>query len=145
LWVHFNVPPPDSQNEQNQILQGIESRYAGAENSGRVIVSYGESEQKPEITQIASTVETGYFSGIFELVQKQIMSGHKIIDGSLIGLPNPGGFTSSAEQLETTYKLFMSTSIKPLQNFMNRELKPIIQLIHPDETISLVIEQNQIL
>jgi hypothetical protein len=145
LWIHFSVPAPDSQNEQNQILQGIESRYAGAENSGRVIVSYGESEQKPEITQIASTVETGYFSGIFELVQKQIMSGHKIIDGSLIGLPNPGGFTSSAEQLETTYKLFMSTSIKPLQNFINRELEPIIQLIYPDETISLVIEQNQIL
>jgi hypothetical protein len=145
LWVHFNVPAPDSQNEQNQILQGIESRYAGAENSGRVIVSYGESEQKPDITQIASTVETGYFSGIFELVQKQILAGHKIIDGSLIGLPNPGGFTSSADQLETTYKLFMNTSIKPLQNFINRELKPVIQLIYPDQEISLVIEQNQIL
>jgi hypothetical protein len=73
------------------------------------------------------------------------MSGHKIIDGSLIGLPNPGGFTSSAEQLETAYKLFMSTSIRPLQNFINRELEPVIQLIYPDETISLVIEQNQIL
>jgi capsid portal protein len=145
LWVHFNVPAPDSQNEQNQILQGIENRYMGAENAGRVIVSYGESEQKPDITQIQSNVQDGYFSSIFELVQKQIMSGHKIIDGSLIGLPNPGGFTSSAEQLETTYKLFMNTSIKPLQNFINRELKPVIQLIYPDQEISLVIEQNQIL
>jgi hypothetical protein len=117
----------------------------GAENAGRVIVSYGESEQKPDITQIQSNVQDGYFSSIFELVQKQIMSGHKIIDGSLIGLPNPGGFTSSAEQLETTYKLFMNTSIKPLQNFINRELKPVIQLIYPDQEISLVIEQNQIL
>jgi phage portal protein BeeE len=143
--VHFNVPAPDSQMEQNQNLANIENRYAGAENSGRVIVSYGESEQKPEITQISSTVQDGYFSSIFDLVQKQIMSGHKIIDGSLIGLPNPGGFTSSAEQLETAYKLFMSTSIKPLQNFINRELEPVISLIYPDEKISLVIEQNQIL
>jgi hypothetical protein len=39
----------------------------------------------------------------------------------------------------------MSTSIKPLQNFINRELTPIIQLIHPDEEVALVIEQNQIL
>ena len=145
LWVHFNVPAPDSQNEQNQILQNIEGRYAGAENSGRVIVSYGESEQKPEITQIASTVETGYFSGIFELVQKQIMSGHKVIDGSLIGLPNPGGFSSSADQLETAYKLFMSTSIKPIQTFMNRELKPLLELMYPGQEISLVIEQNNII
>ena len=73
------------------------------------------------------------------------MSGHKIIDGSLIGLPNPGGFTSSADQLETAYKLFMSTSIKPLQNFINRELKPVIELIYPGQEISLVIEQNQII
>jgi hypothetical protein len=108
-------------------------------------VSYGESEQKPDITQIQSNVESGYFSNIFELVQKQIMSGHKIIDGSLIGLPNPGGFTSSAEQLETTYKLFMNTSVKPLQNFMNREIKPLLELIHPDQEINLVIQQNQIL
>jgi hypothetical protein len=73
------------------------------------------------------------------------MSGHKIIDGSLIGLPNPGGFTSSSDQLDTSYKLFMSTSIRPLQNFMNRELKPLIELIYPNEEITLVIEQNQIL
>ena len=56
-----------------------------------------------------------------------------------------GGFTSSADQLETTYKLFMNTSVRPLQNFMNRELQPIIELIYPDQQISLVIEQNQIL
>jgi hypothetical protein len=145
LWVHFNVPAPDSQLEQNQNLQNIENRYAGAENTGRVIVSYGESEQKPEITQIASTVETGYFSGIFDLVQRQIMSGHKIISGSLIGLPEPTGFSSSSEQIETSYKLFMSTSIKPIQTFMNRELKPVIELMYPGQEISLVIEQNQIL
>jgi hypothetical protein len=146
LWVHFNLPAPDSQNEQNQILRDIEGRYMGPENAGRVIVSYGESEQKPDITQIQSNVESGYFSNIFELVQKQILSGHKIIDGSLIGLPNPGGFTSSADQLETSYKLFMNTTIKPLQNFINREIQPLVELIHPDEQqISLVIEQNQIL
>ena len=145
LWVHFNVPAPDSQLEQNQNLQNIENRYAGAENTGRVIVSYGESEQKPEITQIASTVENGYFSGIFDLVQRQIMSGHKIISGSLIGLPEPTGFSSSAEQIETSYKLVMSTSIKPIQTFINRELKPVIELMYPGQEISLVIEQNQIL
>jgi hypothetical protein len=145
LWVHFNMNAPDSQNEQTQILKSIEDRYMGPENAGRVIVSYGESEQKPDITQIQSNVESGYFSNIFELVQKQILSGHKIISPSLIGLPEAGGFSSQAEQLETSYKLFMNTSIKPLQNFMNRELKPILELIHPDQEISLVIEQNQIL
>ena len=145
LWVHFKVAAPDSQHEQENILRGIEDRYMGSANAGRVIVSYGDDSEKPEITQIQSNVEQGYFSSIFELVQKQIMSGHKIIDGSLIGLPNPGGFTSSADQLETTYKLFMNTSIKPVQTFINRELEPIIGLIYPNEEINLIIEPNQIL
>lgn len=145
LWVHFNMNAPDSSTEQNQILKSIEDRYMGPENAGRVIVSYGESEQKPEITQIQNNIESGYFSNIFELVQKQIMSGHKIISPSLIGLPEPGGFSSQAEQIETSYKLFINTSIKPLQNFMNRELKPLIELIHPNEQINLEIQQNQIL
>jgi phage portal protein BeeE len=145
LWVHFKVPPPDSQNEQEMILKGIEDRYMGSSNTGRVVVSYGDESEKPEITQIQSNVEQGYFSNIFELVQKQIMSGHKIIDGSLIGLPNPGGFTSSAEQLETAYKLFMNTSVKPMQTFINREIEPLIGLIYPNEEISLIIEPNQIL
>jgi len=35
--------------------------------------------------------------------------------------------------------------VRPLQNFMNRELQPLIELIHPDQEISLVIQQNQIL
>lgn len=145
LWVHFNVPAPDSQMEQNQILQGIEDRYSGPTNAGRVIVSYGEAEQKPDITTIQTAVEDGYFSSIFELVQKQILSGHKVVDGSLLGLPNPGGFSSSAEQLETAFKLFMATSIRPLQNFMIREITPILELMYPNEEINLVIEQNSII
>ena len=67
------------------------------------------------------------------------------ISGSLIGLPEPTGFSSSSEQIETSYKLFMSTSIKPIQTFINRELKPVIELMNPGQEISLVIEQNQIL
>ena len=145
LWVHFNQQQPESENEQFQVLRKIEERYQGAENAGRVIISYGESEQKPEITQIQTNVEDGYFSSIFELVQRQIMSGHKIIDGSIIGLPSPQGFSSSADQLTTSYNLFLSTTIKPFQKYLIGELDNIVKLIHLDENVDLKIIQNKIL
>ena len=145
LWVHFNQQQPESENEQFQVLRKIEERYQGAENAGRVIISYGESEQKPEITQIQTNVEDGYFSSIFELVQRQIMSGHKIIDGSIIGLPSPQGFSSSAEQLTTSYNLFLSTTIKPFQKYLCTELGNIVKLIHLNEKVDLKIIQNKIL
>ena len=145
LWVHFNTPAPDSENEQTQILRNIENRYQGSENAGRVIVSYGDSNEKPDITQIASNLQQGFYSEVFELVQKQILSGHKIVDGSLIGLPNPGGFSSSADQLQVAYQLFLKTSINPLQTFMNRELKDVFELIYPGQEIDLTITQQNII
>jgi hypothetical protein len=62
-----------------------------------------------------------------------------------VGLPSKTGFSSSAEQLETAQKLFMNTTIRPLQYFMNRELKQILSLIYPNEEINLEITQSNIL
>ena len=109
------------------------------------MVSYGGEGGKPEITQITPTMATGGYAEIFALVRENILAGHKVVDGSIIGLPSPTGFNSSAEQLETTYKLFMNTCVKPLQSFLLREITPVVKLIYPGEDITLEIQQNQIL
>ncbi len=146
LWVHFPESAPDSQNEQENILQRLEDRYVGSKNSGRIIVSWGGADgEKPEITQIQQTLNQGMFSEIFALVRENILAGHKIPDPSLIGLPSPSGFSSQAEQLETAYKLFQSTTIFPLQEFLVAEIKPILQLMYPNQEIVLDIQQNNIL
>jgi phage portal protein BeeE len=146
LWVHLPEQGPDSQNDQENILKRLEERYVGSSNAGRIIVSWGGPEgEKPEITQIQSNLQAGMFSEIFALVRENILAGHQIPDASLLGLPQPSGFSSQADQLETAHKLFMSTTIKPLQEFLIRELKPILELMHPNEEINLEIEQNQLL
>jgi phage portal protein BeeE len=146
LWVHFADGFPQSEQEERDILRRTEERYTGAQNAGKIIVSYSEGlDGKPEITQIGSNLQQGFYQEVFELVQRQILSGHKIPDGSLIGLPSPTGFNSSAELLETAHRLFMKTSIEPIQKFLTRELKPIIELINPNETINLEIQQNTVI
>jgi len=85
------------------------------------------------------------FQEIFALVRENILAGHKIPDPSLVGLPSPSGFASQADQLITAQKLFMSTTIRPLQEFLIRELTPILQLMYPNEEISLEINQNSII
>lgn len=146
LWVHLPEPPPDSQNDQEEILRRMEERYVGAKNTGRIIVSWGGPEgQQPQITQIAQNMQSGMFSEIFGLVRENILAGHKIPDPSIIGLPNPSGFASQSDQLNTAYKLFMSTTIEPMQNFLIRELEPILQLMYPNEKIDLTIKQNVLL
>lgn len=144
LFIHFPVDAPDSQNEQENILARLEERYTGSENAGRIIVSWG-SDQKPEITQIQPSIQQGGYAEIFDLVRENILAAHQVVDGSIIGLPNPQGFSSSADQLDTTFKLFMNTTVKPLQDFVTDNLQDVIQLMYPGEIVDLTIEQNQTL
>jgi phage portal protein BeeE len=144
LWVHL-PHEPDSQNEQENILRRIEERYRGSANAGRIIVSYGGEGEKPEITQIQPTMTQGGYAEIFALVRENILSGHQIVDPSLIGLPTGSGFSSQADQLKTSHELFMNTTIVPMQQFIIRELKPVLELMYPNEQITLEIQQNQIL
>lgn len=144
LWVHL-PQQPDSQIEQEDILRRLEERYRGPQGAGRIVLSMGDPTEKPEITQIQSNLQQGMFSEIFGLVRENILSGHKIPDPSILGLPSPSGFASQAEQLKTAFELFMSTTIVPLQNFIIREVEPVVQLIYPNEEVKLTIEQNTLL
>ena len=144
LWVHL-PQQPDSQIEQEDILRRLEERYRGPQGAGRIVLSMGDPTEKPEITQINSNLQGGMFSEIFGLVRENILSGHKIPDPSILGLPSPTGFSSQAEQLKTAFELFMSTTIKPMQDFIIREIKPVVELIYPGEEIVLEINQNQLL
>jgi len=146
LWVHLPESAPDSQQEQENILKRLEERYVGSNNAGRIIVSWGGVDgAKPDITQITPTMQTGGYAEIFALVRENILAGHKVPDPSLVGLPVGTGFSSQAEQLRTSQTLFMSTTIKPLQEFIIRELTPILQLMYPNMEIDLTIEQNTLI
>jgi hypothetical protein len=145
LWVHFADGFPQSETEERNILQRLEQRYEGSSNAGKMIVSFSEGpEGRPQIEQIPSNLQQGFYAEVFELVQRQILSGHKIPDGALIGLPSPTGFNSSAELLTTAHKLFLETSIKPVQKFLLRELKPLVELVNPGVDVKLEIIQNQV-
>lgn len=144
LWVHL-PHTPDSQNEQEDILRRLEERYRGSQNAGRIVVSYGGEGEKPEITQIQPTMQTGGYAEIFALVRENILSGHGVPDPSLIGLPNGSGFSSQADQLKTAFNLFMNVTIIPMQDFLIREIKGPLELLYPNQDINLTIEQNRII
>jgi hypothetical protein len=146
LFIAFKNGVPQSETEERTILERLEQRYEGSSNAGKMIVSFSDgAEGVPEITQIGSNLQQGFYQEVFELVQRQILSGHKIPDGSLIGLPAPTGFNSSADLLETSHKLFLKTSIQPVQKFLIRELTPIVELVNPGVDVNLEIIQNTII
>lgn len=145
LWVNFRNGAPSSEREQRDLKNKLLQTYQGSENAGNIIVSFSEPDNGPEITTINPTSNDQYYSTIFESVQRQILSGHKITDPALIGLPAPSGFSSQAEQLETAFQLFLNTTIKPLQNELIAGLYPVVEMLYPNDDVELTIIQNQII
>ena len=145
LWVNFRNSQPGSENEQREIKRKLQDLYTGPEAAGKIIVSFSEVDNGPEITTLNPTTNDQYYSAIFESVQKQIMAGHKVNSPSLIGLPDPSGLSSQSDQIETSFNVFLNTTIKPIQNELISNLYPIIKLMNPDEEPQLEIIQNNIL
>ena len=145
MWVNFRNSQPGSEKEQRDIKRKLEELYTGSQAAGKIIVSFSEPDNGPEITTLNPTTNDQYYSTIFESVQKQILSGHKVSDGSLVGLPSSSGFASQSEQMETAFGVFLNTTIKPIQNELISNLYPIIKLMNPDEEVELEIIQNNIL
>ena len=144
LFINFRNSQPGSEKEQMDIKRKLEELYTGSQAAGKIIVSFSEPDNGPEITTINPTSNDQYYSTIFESVQKQILSGHKINSPSLIGLPDPSGLASQAEQITTSFGVFLNTTIKPIQNELISNLYPIIKLMFPDEEPDLQIIQNNI-
>jgi len=145
LWVNFRNSQPSSETEQRKLKKKLQDIYTGAEAAGKIIVSFSEPDNGPEITTLNPTTNDQYYSAIFDSVQRQILSGHKVNDGSLVGLPSASGFASQADQMATAFDVFLNTTIKPIQKDLIAGLYPIIKLMNPDEQVDLEIIQNNIL
>jgi hypothetical protein len=110
------------------------------------MVSFSDgNELAPQITQIPTNTHDGYYTEIFDLTTRQILSGHKVTSGLLIGLNNGGGLGSNADEINNSFQLFLNTTIKPIQDELINQLNPVIKLLYPNEQINTDIIQNQIL
>lgn len=146
LWVNFSNGIPESTDEQRQMLQKIEERFSGAEGAGRTMVSFSDgAEQAPQITQIPTNTHDGYYTEIFDLTTRQILSGHKISSGLLVGLNNGGGLGSNADEIKNAFEVFLNTTIIPIQNDIMAQISPVLTLLYPNQQINTTIIQNQIL
>jgi len=146
LWVNFSNGIPESTDEQRQMLQKIEERFSGAEGAGRTMVSFSDgADQAPQITQIPTNTHDGYYTEIFDLTTRQILSGHKISSGLLVGLNNGGGLGSNADEIKNSFEIFLNTTIIPIQNDIMSQISPVLTLLYPNENINTTIIQNQIL
>ena len=143
--LFINIPTQGqapTQDEQEDMLRRMEDRFGGTDNAGNIMLSFSEDGLSPQITQIATSNNDEYYSGLYDQIQRQILSSHRVPSGLLLGLGGMGGLGSNKDEMETAYQLFQSTTIRPTQEFLINSIKPLMRLMFPDQEINLTIEQN---
>jgi len=114
LWINMNNGIP-GEEEQRLVTRALESQFSSVNNAGRPIISFNESKElSPEITQIQTSANDGYYQAIYTDIQQSILSAHRISTGELFGISTAGKL-GSKDEIATHIFYVRKTVIQPYQ------------------------------
>lgn len=147
--INFNggIPP---QEEKDYIENSIANKYAGSTNAGKFIVSFNEnSDTKTTIETIRSENLHENYNFISREAQDKILLSHRVTSQLLFGIKNASGFSSNAEELKTSYDVFLTYVIAPMQNELLKAIKRIMEYnglnnteLYVDQLLPIILQSD---
>ena len=117
----------------------ILNKVKGTSNAGNIIVAFNDSvEGKTTVDSIEITDAYQQFETLSSEAKEKILLAHKIVDPILVGLPQPSGFSSQADQMAMSLKLLYRSQINPTRDIITKGLEEALKL--NDNTVKLVFE-----
>lgn len=110
----------------------ILAKVKGTSNAGNIIVAFNDSvEGKTTVDSIEITDAYQQFQVLSKESKDNILLAHKIIDPALVGMPQPSGFSSQAEQMAQSLKMLYRSQINPMRNIIIKGLEEALKLNDP--------------
>ena len=133
--MKFYEKPANKQEEQ-EFAHRLKRDMSGARNSGKVMVFFSNGKDlAPDIESIEANQLDEAFVVTQEMIVKNIAFAHTL-DPVLMGISSPGALGQS-QQLETAYKIFDNTFVKPNQAKLNNVLNYFMDINKVPGTIKL--------
>ena len=127
---------PANQQEQDEFIFRLRRDMSGARNSGKVLTFFSSGKDlAPDIESVEANKLDEAFVVTQEMIVKNIAFSHSI-DPVLMGIASPGALGQS-QQLETAYKIFENTFVKPNQQKLNGVLNQFLDVNKIPATIKL--------
>jgi hypothetical protein len=97
--------------EMDEYYRDFRRNYEGAENSGKIIITYSEGvEQRPELTPIQLNDSDERFIMLQDMVEKNIVMGHEIPPQLVILTPGKLGSTTERQELLVEFQSYYITT-----------------------------------
>ncbi len=131
-----------SEDEQDQIWRDINDTFAGEDNAGRAFINFSEPGREPTLTPI-DNANDDYYITLEQRIVSRILTAHRITSPKLLGIVDASGFSSNAEEIQTSFNHFLGTVIIPDQKKLIKSLKKIMRRFGLN--VELEIEQTTLL
>jgi len=141
---NFHNGEPD-EDDKAQLEMYLKSKFTG-KNSTKFMMFFdnaaANAEGSVDITQLDVPDLAQYWSALSPIVSDKIFTGHRIYP-SLVGVPVQNGFSSNAEELNTQFKMYTKTAIKPLQKLVIKMLRRVFKF-NTGENVEVTFENELI-
>jgi len=113
--------------EKEEFERQVKRKLTSSSNSSNFIISFNDQEVAIDVTPfpVNSNVHKQWDS-IQEQCKTQLMTAHKVISPSLVGLSSASGFSSVADELDMSERQTIKRVIKPKQDFILDAIEEVL-------------------
>jgi DNA-binding Lrp family transcriptional regulator len=139
-----------TQEEKREITRKFTDRFSGSDGKKFIISWAKDATRKPIIEDLGTSDLTKEdFSRIDEIIQQNLMSGHRIVSPMLFGIKTEGQLGGTGE-LQTAFEIFKSTYANDKQRFIESTMNMLLKIkggtseikITPIEPISIQLSEQ---
>jgi hypothetical protein len=132
--INFNGGVPGVE-EQILVENSIANKFSGTSNAGKFILSFNDNpEYKTTVEMLRPENLHQQYDFIAEESSRKIMLAHRVTSQMLFGIKTSSGFSSNADELKTSYEIFLALVINPFQEEIVKTIQGIVEFNNVDGT-----------
>ena len=113
--------------EKEEFERQVKKKLTSSSNASNFIISFNDQEVSIDVTPfpVNSSVHKQW-SELTEQAKTQLMTAHRVISPSLVGLSSASGFSSVADEMDMSERQTIKRVIKPKQDFVIESLEEVL-------------------
>jgi len=113
--------------EKEEFERQVKKKLTSSSNASSFIISFNDQEVAIDITPfpVNSSVHKQWDT-LTEQAKTQLMTAHRVISPSLVGLSSASGFSSVADEMDMSERQTIKRVIKPKQDFVIEALEEVL-------------------
>ena len=113
--------------EKEEFERQVKKKLTSSSNASNFIISFNDQEVAIDVTPfpVNSSVHKQW-SELTEQAKTQLMTAHRVISPSLVGLSSASGFSSVADEMDMSERQTIKRVIKPKQDFVIEALEEVL-------------------